>query len=760
MTNWTSSDIFEENIKRAFNVPAIHPEFVAHLNEELMQRAVSTRRKSWRILGLRPAWAISLVILLLLLLGTLVIGPQRVYAEFARLLGYIPGVGIVDESSPIRVLAEPVSVTRDGITITVTSATLTADKTQVDFRVFGVPGSAYPTSEDVHGCFSQPYLRLADGTQLIQVNFGYQSVPAGVNEAVFVIPCIDETLPGKAPENWELPLHFIAAPPDLTVMPVINLTPSPQIAQTQDNVTGTTPVLPEDSAVTVDQEIETSDGYILIGHFQPQTGSGESFQQTGMFKITDASGKNVSYTYPQDVNENVNLDSAGTPGTGWAAQFKAAGLTYPLTISFPGVLLEKAVPPATTEFTFDAGSDPQPGQTWNLNQDIQLAGHTLKVVSVTVDSRNGYSINFKVGSEVYSADVQIAGTTPNGGGGGGGGGLTNGTFESSFSYAKLPTGVLTVSVSNLILIGDSKTWQGQWSPATIRTDLPAHPTPQAGVCLTADSFAHLQGVPANLADDKILMYEALDDEKNHWGLVLYALDGSDRQVLAANAGGGTLSPDGSQMAYPAENGFHVMDLATQTEKVLTGVNGFDLHWSPDGKQIAYVGTSDNVIDSVFIVNSDGTQMSQVSEPSYESIIGWSPDSARLYFVVPYTGGAGWKVFSYTPASASTQELFTIDNGSYKALNAVLSPDGQWIAYRSQQLNNLYLVHPDGSDMHLVLDSPAQGIGDLAWSQSGWLAVSLLTDSDNNTTTILVRPGDCQAYLLPNLQGEVQGIFTP
>jgi Tol biopolymer transport system component len=214
------------------------------------------------------------------------------------------------------------------------------------------------------------------------------------------------------------------------------------------------------------------------------------------------------------------------------------------------------------------------------------------------------------------------------------------------------------------------------------------------------------------------------------------------------------------MAYPAEDGFHVMDLATKAEKVLTGVNGFDLHWSPDGKQIAYVGTSENVIDSVFIVNSDGTQMSQVSEPSYESIIGWSSDSKELFFVVPYTGGAGWKVYSYTPASASTQDLFTIDNGSYKALNAALSPDGQWIAYRSQQLNNLYLVHPDGSKMHLVLDSPAQGIGDLEWSQSGWLAVSLSTDSDNNTATILVRPEDCQVYLLPNLHGEVQGIFTP
>ncbi len=36
-----------------------------------------------------------------------------------RSLGYIPGTGIVEQGAPIRVLAEPVSLTRDGITLTI-----------------------------------------------------------------------------------------------------------------------------------------------------------------------------------------------------------------------------------------------------------------------------------------------------------------------------------------------------------------------------------------------------------------------------------------------------------------------------------------------------------------------------------------------------------------------------------------------------------------------------------------------------------------
>ena len=293
------------------------------------------------------------------------------------------------------------------------------------------------------------------------------------------------------------------------------------------------------------------------------------------------------------------------PGVGWTAQFKAAGLVYPLTISFSGVNIYLADPGATAEFTFDAGSNPQPGQVWNLNQEIQLAEHTLTLVSITADSRGGYSFDFQVDPKVYSASVQIAGYTPNGGGGGGGGGLTNGEFNTSLSYAQLPSGVLTVNVSDLTLIGDSITWQGQWSPATPRTDLPANPTHQSGLCLTADSLAQLQPAPATLVNGKALIYEKLDT--GIWGLAVYNLDGRQKQVVVPNGNWGALSSDGSQVAYSAsDNGIHIVDLASLTEKVLPGAGGFNLHWSPDGTQIAYVGMGDGVINSVFVITTDGT----------------------------------------------------------------------------------------------------------------------------------------------------------
>ena len=216
---------------------------------------------------------------------------------------------------------------------------------------------------------------------------------------------------------------------------------------------------------------------------------------------------------------------------------------------------------------------------------------------------------------------------------------------------------------------------------------------------------------------------------------------------------------GSRVAYSAiDNGIHIVDTDSQTEKILPGVSGFNLHWSPDGKQIAYVGMGDNIVDSVFIVNVEDNSVRQISNMSYESVIGWSPEDT-LYFVAPYTGGAAWKLYSYDLASGTAKEMFTIENGTPKFLNPRLSPDGNWIAYRGRDNSSLYLVRTDGSDMHLVLDNV--GAVGIEWSRSGWIGVSLRMTNSDESTIVLIKPDGCQAYLLPpTLHGDLEGLFLP
>lgn len=482
MTNLNNLS-FEEKLQAAVWSPQPRQEFLASLRARLVvdpPQPISLCERLLLILR-RPAWV---TVMVGLLLGTslFIAGPQHVFAAMQRLLGYIPGVGIVDNNTPIRFLAEPVTVTKEGITITITSAVLTGNGTHIEYSVFGVPESAYSIPLGAVGCTMSDYLRLPDGTQLgydekafhpVPTEMDFLPVPEKVDEAVLVIPCIVNTMPGTVPENWEMPMRFVPAPSNLTVMPVIELSPSPLVLSTDaeaspvSNSDGTvTPTV--EGTVIVQKFIETSDGYILMGVIHPE--NEELSGPDGKFEVIDATGKIIDHTYPQDVS--LDVVNASPDDIPWATQFKSEGLVYPLTISFPRVMLYQPDPAAAAEFEFDAGANPQTDQELVSNQEIQLLGHTLKLVSVSVstDSRNVYDFMFQVDSEVDSINVEIEGYTPNGWGGGG---KMDGQFNRSLSFPEIPTGKLKVIVSGLTLIEKQVDWQGQWSPTTPRTDLPA-----------------------------------------------------------------------------------------------------------------------------------------------------------------------------------------------------------------------------------------------------------------------------------------------
>jgi hypothetical protein len=535
----------------------------------------------------------------------------------------------------------------------------------------------------------------------------------------------------------------------MTVMPVLELSPSPEVT----SETPATPGVSHTAQVTFDQVVETRDGYILLGRLMPQVVTGEWAQVTGMPQMRDASGAKVAYTLPSDIQPPEVNDGSG--GYGFAFQFKAVGLTYPLSLSFPGVVIGPADPAARAQIEFDAGPNPQPGQEWPLNRHIELAGHTVTLVSISTDGRNGYSFKFESGPEVYSVSVDIEGYTAAGGGGGGDMGVTGGTFYTSLDYLEIPTGKLTVNVSNLVLVKDRVTWEGEWSPSAPRTDL-ADITPQPGLCLTANDIAGLPIAPADLAW-RALVYEPLAGSES-WGMVLYDPASGAKRVLVADAARGALSPDGTQLAYTGVEGLHITDLATAAEKVIQLASaGYDLHWSPDGMQIAFVGSS---AEGIHIARTDGSGERRVSDASYASVIGFSADGARLYLVVMYTGGSAWMVRVVDLATGEARDLETIENGSRKMLAAALSPDEEWIAYRGRDNSSLYVMRTDGSAMHAVMEQPALAISGVQWTASGWLGVSLIEGDEAQRTLVIVRPESCQAYRLASVQGELEGLWLP
>jgi hypothetical protein len=252
-----------------------------------------------------------------------------------RLFGYVPNVGIIEQQAGIRVLAQPASQTREGVTVSVNQAVLTDTETHILFGIAGVPLSAYGQQNNEASICSQPaYLRLPDGSRL-EID---APVPADVSSATFVMPCILDTLPGKAPEQWEISLQFTAAPADFELIPVQEVTrpatatPPAESSSTQ----AVSSAAPASAAVTVEQVIETADGYILLGRVIPQIPAGSWLQITGGAVIRDAEGQSIAYTIPLDAHLEP-ADDLMQGGGDWALQFKTKDVHFPSLSLLPAL---------------------------------------------------------------------------------------------------------------------------------------------------------------------------------------------------------------------------------------------------------------------------------------------------------------------------------------------------------------------------------------------------------------------------------------
>lgn len=384
---------------------------------------------------------------------------------------------------------------------------------------------------------------------------------------------------------------------------------------------------------------------------------------------------------------------------------------------------------------------------------FDLDGHAITLTEISADSRNGYSFNFMVDPLVYSLGVQIKGVSANGGGGGGGGGLTEGKTQSSLSFAQLPTGLQTLVFSNLSLVSDPLTWQGTWSPTTARTDLPAADELSEGTCGNEKSVQSAALLPSTFTG-RALVYEKLEGD-NQWGLVLYDLDGTNRTIVKSSGNWGTLSEDGLKATYSLESGFEVYNITTGEVTPHPDVVGYNPVWSHDGKRFAFVR---GAAEGVSIMDLSTGVESRVSSLGYETVIGWLPDDSRLIIAAMFSGGAARQIRSIDPLTGAFEDLFVMEDASVKGLNAVLSPDGKWIAYPGRDYQSVHMVSLDGSINRLLLDNLSLNPAALVWNRQGWLGISMYQINTDAGKLIMVDPNTCTLYQVPNISGTLQGLF--
>ena len=146
-----------------------------------------------------------------------------------------------------------------------------------------------------------------------------------------------------------------------------------------------------------------------------------------------------------------------------------------------------------------------------------------------------------------------------------------------------------------------------------------------------------------------------------------------------------LSPDGTRVALEIrdqENDVWVWSLARETLTRITSNPGVDQApvWMPDGLRLVFTSTQAGEVGSLFWQAADGTGIAErlTQSPNYQRPSAVSPDGLRVLFWEA-GGRTATGVMMLTLKDRRVQPLI---QGPLVDRNAEVSPDGQWLAYES------------------------------------------------------------------------------
>jgi len=407
MSDFNISPEFEEKVREAVSAPNAKPEFVNQLRNELARRPVEMKPT----FIFRPAWAIAFV----LALAVMVMSVPGVAAAIGRLFGYVPEVGLVENTGNLRILAEPVSLTRESVTLTITSVFVYADHVELIYDVKGIApandgwqqqnASEDPTAfcggvniGEMDTKDGDAVLRLPDGT-IVERILGSEypqnvfatkpvyktSIPLDVMEMTMILDCIPMARRGAVPENWEVPFKLVEVPEGTVVgAPVINVEPT--VVQPAIQPSAEVPGIPAPVVTITLTRVVPLDSRTIFYFSMDMENKDPSLASIMPLNVylTDSLGQksqligNFTWQpFEHRAGSDFEFMSQAKPAPGPLTLMVENAVAYyaPLHVE------PRQATPAEMEFIFDAGENPQPGQTWNLNHTINVAGYPVKITS-------------------------------------------------------------------------------------------------------------------------------------------------------------------------------------------------------------------------------------------------------------------------------------------------------------------------------------------------------------------------------------------
>lgn len=435
-------------------------------NIDLWQRIVAQQNRRYSLMKLKKhPFAAILIALSLILLAS-----GAVYA-IGRSLGFIPGIGFVDRNPSTLMLQEPVRTNQNGLQLTVVQVVADREKTAIIYTVDASqvpPPAADQAPESVTpGCQSVPdyaahSLRLPDGQILPGGSVGPDPeqpydlngasrfiamdppLPQGIDTFTLVLGC----------SQAEAAVHLVPAP-DGTILPVSTALPqSPQIDQEQTVSAVEPTVLPSKFSLGIDSYVELDDGYILVGYRQQDPLDDRKTLPLSYFDLTltDANGNPVEFQEVPD-SQGYWPDEKDLSREYWVIKVLGKDPAWPIKVShLPSIELASA---EVAEFQIDLGSNPQAGQSLDLNMEVPIEKiGNLHVASVSLfqgtaplEDPNAFGLDFLItNGNSESPFVTLADKAHNSQFLGGGGGPEGYNVQIFYPGGYQPSGLISITV--------------------------------------------------------------------------------------------------------------------------------------------------------------------------------------------------------------------------------------------------------------------------------------------------------------------------
>lgn len=410
-------------------------------HDEVMQNKTSSRfHFSWkeimRTIRTQPILALLVVTIALLFL-------TGVAYAVGRLTGFIPGFGFTSDAQTVYLLEAPVETTSGDMTLRVDQAVSDESKFWVRLTVVGLPEGQEST---------QAFLLLPDGEKIpFQMGSGvtadlgrtgltyiFPPLPTSTSDLILFV----ENLGGQ---SFRLPLQFRPAK--------------------------TGEILPAEPEQPVQLKSETQAGITLVlDHIAPASDKtvfqvSMHFDQSGMILNSDWNvilmDKNgaiypaIDIT-PDTMDENAKIFQT-SPFTGKELLTLSLNV-FPDANNLP-VSIDFSMD--ARGFVFDPGPNPVVGQSWSLDEVIQIGGFTLRAVRASLASPTELLFEFEpaenlTGVMLYTSDPLLRGAA-------GGVPQISGNISAGMTFGKIPSQPFEVRVTRVYYKAHGS-WEIQWQP--------------------------------------------------------------------------------------------------------------------------------------------------------------------------------------------------------------------------------------------------------------------------------------------------------